>query len=90
MSDPCVSGGAGSAAARKNADAFAAKLGHIVNRLRDEGCTSLWSLARALNLQRIETPRQREWHASSVRNLLIRLRKIESAANAQQGRGCSS
>ena len=76
---------AGGAAVSKNADAFAAELRPMIDRLREEGCTSLWSLARALNLRRIATPRQREWHASSVRNLLIRLRKLESDGG-QNGR----
>lgn len=64
---------------KRMADKFAADLRPIVERLKRDGHTSLWSLARALNLAGIATPRAAEWHASSVRNLLFRLDRLAVA-----------
>ncbi len=69
--------GKGTAAAllarQRNADEHAARLRPILNRMRDEGHTSLGALANALNEEGMVTPRGARWHASSVRNLLARL-----------------
>lgn len=62
------------AAAKANADAHARDLASVVERLRAEGCATLASLAAGLNAAGVRTPRDGTWHASSVRNLLARLR----------------
>ncbi|WP_242077103.1 recombinase family protein [Brevundimonas diminuta] len=64
---------AGLEAVKANADAHARDLAPIVARLREEGCTSLASLAAGLNAAGVRTPRDGTWHASSVRNLLARM-----------------
>ena len=60
-------------ARQRNADEHAERLRLIVNRMKDEGRTSLGALARALNEEGMVTPRGAKWYASSVRNLLTRL-----------------
>ena len=44
----------------------------IIDDMRERGITSLGRLAAALNEAGMITPRGGRWHASSVRNLLIR------------------
>jgi DNA invertase Pin-like site-specific DNA recombinase len=61
------------AASKRNADAHAARLRPVVDRMRREGHNSLERLAAALNAEGMVTPRGGRWHASSVRNLLERL-----------------
>ncbi len=58
---------------KANADAFAAPLAPVVERLRAQGCTSLPMLAAALNDEGMRTARGGKWHPSTVRNLLTRL-----------------
>lgn len=55
-----------------NADAFAAKLSHLVLNYRSQGL-SLAKIAEHLNLIGVATPRGGDWHAQSVKNLLSRL-----------------
>jgi DNA invertase Pin-like site-specific DNA recombinase len=55
-----------------NADAFAAKLSHLVLNYRSQGL-SLAKIAQHLNLIGVATPRGGDWHAQSVKNLLDRL-----------------
>lgn len=57
----------------RNADEHAARLRPIIEELQGSGHTSLGALARALNEAGMVTPRNGQWHASSVRNLLARL-----------------
>lgn len=64
---------AGAEAARRKAEQHAFLLRPVVDRLRDEGHTSLGALSRKLNEEGMRTPRGGQWHASSVRNLLARL-----------------
>jgi len=69
--------GKGNAAAveavRIRAQSRADDLGPIVEDLRSGGVTSLGGIAEALNSRGIETPQGKQWHKSSVRNLLDRL-----------------
>ncbi len=55
-----------------NADAFAAKLSHLVLNYRGQGM-SLAKIAEHLNLIGVATPRGGNWHAQSVKNLLDRI-----------------
>ena len=48
-----------------------------LDELRAEGVSSLEGLAAGLNERGIQTPRGASWHASSVRNLLARLDRLQ-------------
>ena len=61
-------------AVKAGADEHAAALAPDVAALQAAGITSLSGLAKALNEGRRVTPRGGKWHASSVKNLLDRLR----------------
>ena len=63
---------AGAAAGRANADAFAANVLPIVQQLQATGLTRLADIADALNTRGVRTARGGQWHASSVRNVLLR------------------
>ncbi|OZB62904.1 MAG: resolvase [Lysobacterales bacterium 14-68-21] len=63
---------------RAVADAHASDLRPIVSALANEGITSFAGIAAALNDMGILTPRNRSWHKSSVRNLLLRIRYLDS------------
>lgn len=60
-------------AIKQGADEFAEGLRETVERIRSFGTHSLASLAVELNAAHIRTARGGQWHASSVRNLLVRL-----------------
>jgi len=64
---------AGVAALQANADKHAELMRPVIERLQMEGHTSFGALARQLNAEGMRTPRDRLWHASSVRNLLARI-----------------
>jgi DNA invertase Pin-like site-specific DNA recombinase len=61
------------AAVKARADQQAHRLAEIVDHLRSEGATSLGAIAAALNAREVLTPRGKQWHKASVRNLLARL-----------------
>lgn len=63
---------AGAAAGKANADAFAANVRPVIQSLQATGLTRLRDIAAALNTRGIKTARGGEWHASSVRNVLLR------------------
>jgi len=63
---------AGAAAGRANADAFAANVLPIVQQLQATGLTRLADIADALNTRGVRTARGGQWHASTVRNVLLR------------------
>ena len=67
--------GAAVASLRAAADAFAADLAPVLTRMRGEGLVSLPKLAQALNAGGFETARGGRWHPSSVRNLLMRIKR---------------
>lgn len=62
------------AAVKARADRQAHRLAEIVDHLKGEGVTSLGALAEALNAREVLTPRGKQWHKASVRNLLARLK----------------
>lgn len=69
----------GTSGASRKANEFAVKVRPVIEQMQRDGHTSLWALARELNLKGVAPARAREWHASSVRNVLSRLRAISSS-----------
>lgn len=69
---PKVDGKLGGVARARMADAFAAQVGPIATAMRDEG-KSLRVIAAELAARGIRTPRDAEWTATAVRNMLNRL-----------------
>lgn len=63
---------AGREAQSREADAFAANVLPIVRQLQATGLTRLADIADALNTRGVRTARGGQWHASSVRNILLR------------------
>ena len=59
------------------ADERARALAPLVRQLREAGIVTLRSLADELNKREIKTARGGRWYASSVLNLLARLRRAE-------------
>jgi DNA invertase Pin-like site-specific DNA recombinase len=57
----------------READAFAANVAPIIREVQAAGVTKLADIADALNARGVKTPRGGQWHASSVRNVLIRV-----------------
>ncbi len=55
-----------------NADAFAASVMPLIDGIRAAGVTSLEGIAGALNARGVQTRRGGDWHATTVRNLLLR------------------
>lgn len=60
------------AKASANANQFAQSLRPIIDGIRTSGITTLQGIAEALNSRGIRTARGSEWHATSVRRILIR------------------
>ncbi len=60
---------------RSNASVRAEELRIVIEDMQSRGIVSLGSLAAALNEGRFVTPRGGKWHASSVRNLVARLKE---------------
>jgi DNA invertase Pin-like site-specific DNA recombinase len=60
------------AAVARNAQAHARDLAPVLEELRAQGVTSLRGIAAALNQRGMLTRRGGRWHASSVRNLIMR------------------
>jgi DNA invertase Pin-like site-specific DNA recombinase len=63
---------AGAAAGKANADAFAANVLPVIQSLQASGLKSLAAIAEALNARGIRTARGGDWHASTVRNVILR------------------
>jgi DNA invertase Pin-like site-specific DNA recombinase len=61
------------AAVKAQADQQAQRYAEIVDHVRREGATSLGAIAAALNAREVLTPRGKQWHKTTVRNLLARL-----------------
>jgi DNA invertase Pin-like site-specific DNA recombinase len=59
-------------AASAGADRFAANVRPIIDAIRSSGITSYKGIAEALNVRGIKTAREGSWHATSVRNLMLR------------------
>lgn len=60
----------GVTALRERAALFAANTRPVIESIQRSGVTTLDGLAAALNARGIRTPRGRQWHASTVRNVL--------------------
>jgi DNA invertase Pin-like site-specific DNA recombinase len=61
-------------AIKRGADERASKLAGVVKEIQDAGATSLREIAEELNRRSITTARGGNWHASSVKNLLARIK----------------
>ena len=73
--DICGPGIAANVRARKaSADRFATELRPLIETLKGEGHLSLDALARQLNERGIATARGTRWYASTVRNLMSRVK----------------
>jgi hypothetical protein len=75
-------------AVKKAADARARALASTIRKLRKAGFVSLGAITRELNEREIQTARGSKWHRSSVRKLLLRLEKLETARR-RRGRSSS-
>lgn len=64
---------AGVQAIKEQADSHAEDLRPVVADLKKQGITSLGAIAKALNDGDFKTPRGKQWHKTSVANLLARL-----------------
>jgi DNA invertase Pin-like site-specific DNA recombinase len=58
----------------ENADQFAEQMLPIIDGIRASGITSYKAIAEALNNRGIRTSRGANWHATSVRNIILRKR----------------
>jgi DNA invertase Pin-like site-specific DNA recombinase len=63
---------AGRAAQRVQANAMAQSILPIITSLQAAGCRTLAEIADGLNGRGVRTARGKSWHASSVRNVLLR------------------
>ncbi len=70
---PAASLERGKVTLKANADAFAANIHPLIEKLRADGATSLRDIAHALNDRNIKTVRGREWTGTAVRNVLLRV-----------------
>jgi DNA invertase Pin-like site-specific DNA recombinase len=66
----------GTATNRKAADAFAANVLPVVRQMQAAGVSGLRGLAAALNELGVRTARGGEWHAATVRNILLRQQAV--------------
>jgi DNA invertase Pin-like site-specific DNA recombinase len=66
-------------AIKEKATSHAQDLGPVLETLAAEGITSLGGIAKALTARGMKTPRGRNWHKTSVKNLLARLSPAEQA-----------
>lgn len=57
---------------REKADRFASNILPVIRDLQSQGITSYKALARSLNARGIPTSNKRQWHDTTVRNLLRR------------------
>jgi DNA invertase Pin-like site-specific DNA recombinase len=70
--DPIRAGAIGRARQRISAARFAANVLPIVEEIRRAGAGTLAGIAGALNARGVPTARGGQWHAATVRNLLLR------------------
>jgi hypothetical protein len=66
-------------AGKQPADAKAMALASTVRELQAKGLDTFGAIARELNAQEIPTARSGQWHPTSVRRLLQRLERLDSA-----------
>ena len=62
----------GRATQRLQSDAMAEGILPIIKTLQGAGCRTLAEIAEGLNGRGVRTPRGKRWHASTVRNVLLR------------------
>jgi DNA invertase Pin-like site-specific DNA recombinase len=62
----------GNEAQRASADAFAANVLPLIREIQGTGVKALAEIAHVLNARGVKTARGGAWHASSVRNILLR------------------
>lgn len=67
---------AGVQAIKAQADAYAADLRPVLAEIRAAGITSLGGITKALKERNITTARGKDWHKTSVANLLTRLETL--------------
>jgi DNA invertase Pin-like site-specific DNA recombinase len=63
----------GAEAQKASADRFAENVRPIIDKIRAAGITSLHGIAAELNERQIRTGRGGRWHATTVRNVLMRM-----------------
>ena len=75
--DPVAAGKKAGKSHDKNYQHFAESLIPEIKKLQKDGITTLAGIAKELNQRGIQTRYNRSWHASSVRNLLIKMKGIK-------------
>ena len=75
--DPVAAGKKAGKSHQKNYQHFAESLIPEIKKLQKDGITTLAGIAKELNQRGIQTRYNRSWHASSVRNLLIKMKGIK-------------
>ena len=73
---------AGIAAIKSKADRHAMDLEPVIEVIRAEGLTSLGDIANALNSRGFLTRRGGQWHKTTVKNLLDRIKKLGEVEEA--------
>jgi len=66
---------------KAKADQIARAMLPIIDQLRARGVTTLQAIAESLNARGIRTARDKQWHASTVANLLDRRTRVQTAAS---------
>ena len=71
---------------KRAADARAKALASTIRKLQAKGLVSSNAIARALNAREIPTAQGGKWHHASVKRMLQRLEKLDSASNGKHRR----
>lgn len=70
----------GGATVKREADAFAANVLPVIERIKATGATSYNAIAKALNEQGVKTAKGGTWAAATVRNIMLRAPLLDMAA----------
>jgi DNA invertase Pin-like site-specific DNA recombinase len=70
----------GGATVRREADAFAANVLPVIERVKATGATSYNAIAKALNERGVKTAKGGTWAAATVRNVMLRTPALDRAA----------
>jgi len=70
----------GTATVKRDADAFAANVLPVIERIKATGTTSYNAIAKALNERGVRTAKGRTWAAATVRNIVLRAPRLDMAA----------
>ncbi|MES2493570.1 MAG: recombinase family protein [Pseudomonadota bacterium] len=65
---------------KREADAFAANVLPVIERIKATGSTSYNSIAKALNERGVKTAKGGTWAAATVRNIMLRAPALDMAA----------